>query len=75
VGLLENNMKKVLLSVLIVLLLFSFILTGCSEISKATDPCKSAFEDCNYDCGEGLLNKLCKEKCTYDYNKCNEGEK
>jgi hypothetical protein len=69
------NMKKILFSLLMIIILLSLILTGCSEISKVTDPCKSAFEDCNYGCGDGILNKVCKEKCTYDYNKCKEQNK
>jgi len=56
---------------LISLLVGLFLISGCSELS---DPCKSAFENCNYSCGDGILNSICKEKCTYDYNKCQEGK-
>ena len=59
-------MKKILFVALGILLLAGLMLTGC------VDECKNTFEDCNYSCGEGLLSKLCKEKCTYDYNQCKE---
>lgn len=54
------------------MLLLSLILSSCSEITKVIDPCKGEFEDCKYGCGEGWLSGACKEKCTYDYNKCNK---
>lgn len=56
----------------LLLILVALLVSSCSEISTITDPCKSEFEDCKYSCGEGILNKICKEKCTYDYNKCQE---
>lgn len=63
--------EKMKTKCLIVLCIISLLLiSGCSEIS---DPCKSQFEDCNYDCGDGILSSICKEKCTYQYNNCKEG--
>ena len=64
-------MKKILVIILIIsLVLFT---SGCvSGIEKQIDPCKKQFEECNYACGEGVLSGICKEKCTYEYNKCKE---
>ena len=56
----------------IILLIGLLLVSGCSEIS---DPCKSKFEDCNYNCGDGILSSVCKEKCTYQYNDCRESTK
>jgi len=67
-------MRKINLILIVLLIIGLMIVSGCSEITKVTDPCKSAFEDCNYGCGDGLLNKVCKEKCSYDYRKCQEGK-
>ncbi len=52
-----------------------FFISGCSEISKVTDKCKTAFEDCKYSCGDGILSSICKEKCTYQYDKCKSDER
>lgn len=65
-------MKNLMLVFIIIAL---FLLMGCTEIKKVADPCRSAFEDCNYSCGEGVLSSICKEKCTYDYNTCREQNK
>lgn len=36
------------------------------------DPCEKEFEDCNYACGDGFLNSLCKSGCTKQYRECKE---
>ncbi|MDO8511418.1 MAG: hypothetical protein Q7S55_04605 [Nanoarchaeota archaeon] len=48
-----------------------FLTAGCTQ----EDPCQTEFEQCNYDCGEGVFSSICKEKCTYNYNKCKEGNR
>lgn len=63
-------MKKLFLIIMLVVLFLSLILTSCSEVSRVTDPCKREFDDCNYGCGDGVFSSVCKEMCTYDYNKC-----
>ncbi|MBS3155402.1 hypothetical protein J4404_02800 [Candidatus Woesearchaeota archaeon] len=63
-------MNKII--VMAVLLLVLTLFTGCTEIKKVVDPCASAFEDCKYGCGTGILSSVCKEVCTYDYNKCKQ---
>lgn len=64
-------MKKILAVILLISLII--FVSGCvSEIEKQVDPCKRELEECNYECGEGILSSLCKEKCTYEYNKCKE---
>lgn len=65
-------MNKLTRSLVVVLLISLIFITGCSKIDEVTDKCKLTFEDCNYNCGEGILNSICKEKCTYQYNKCVE---
>lgn len=47
-------------------------LSSGGGISKIIDPCETAFDNCNRDCGEGWGSGLCKTGCTYDYNKCKE---
>jgi hypothetical protein len=61
-----------IVSIIIVgVLLFGIVaVAGCIN---PFDPCENTFTDCNHSCGEGLLNSLCKEKCTYDYNQCEKG--
>lgn len=39
-------------------------------VSRIVDPCQSAFDSCNNGCGDGWLAGACKEKCSYDYRKC-----
>ncbi len=48
----------------------AFILISSGTLEKAIDPCEREFSDCNHSYGEGLLNSVCKEKCSYDYRKC-----
>lgn len=53
----------------------AFIENGGLDNFKGTgiryiDPCEKAFNECNHACGEGFLNSICKEKCSYDYRKC-----
>lgn len=66
-------MKKIIFVLIIGLLLMGLIFTtACSSIN---DPCQSQFDNCNHNCGEGILSSICKEKCTYDYNRCRENSK
>lgn len=50
------------------------LISGCTSPSlkspkeQAQEQARESFDQCNYQCGEGILNSLCKEKCTYDYN-------
>jgi len=62
-----------LIVVIILLVVGAVILTQTDTIKKLIDPCERTFTDCNHGCGEGILNSLCKEKCTYDYNVCEKG--
>ena len=51
---------------LFAMILFFFLLCGgCQNIG-----CKVQREKCNYDCGDGLFGKLCKDACTVDYHMC-----
>lgn len=67
-------MKTIYLFLILGLVLLSalFVL-GC--ISNPLDKCQRDFDKCNHDCGEGILSSICKEKCTYNYNKCKEQNK
>jgi hypothetical protein len=51
------------------------MLSGCEELSRLGDSCSSKFDECNYECGEGFLSSLCKQKCTSDYQRCKESNK
>ena len=60
---------------LIILLLISiFLVSGCTVSSplypkeQAKNTAKAEFDECNQRCGDGILNSICKEGCTYQYN-------
>lgn len=63
---------------ILILAIFAFLMIQGGVLDEAAkgsgvpyvDPCVRAFEECNYECGEGLLSTVCKEKCSYDYRKC-----
>ena len=60
-----------ILLVAVFLIISLFLIAGCTQ----EDPCQTEFEQCNYDCGEGVFSSICKEKCTYNYNQCKEGNR
>lgn len=53
----------------VILLMTVVLMGGCAAVQQL-DPCEREYADCVHDCGEGILNDLCKEKCTYDRNQC-----
>jgi len=63
---------------ILILAIFAFLMIQGGVLDEAAkgsgvpyvDPCVRAFDECNYDCGEGILSSVCKEKCSYDYRKC-----
>jgi len=59
-----------MLIILLVIATFFIIQSGAFE--RAIDPCEKELSDCNHSCGEGILNSICKEKCTYDYRACED---
>lgn len=68
-------MNKIIFVMFISVMLLSIIfISGCTTAQTILDPCKinceDIFQSCNHKCGEGLLSSICKEKCTYDYNRC-----
>lgn len=64
--------KLVILTVILVILLgiAAFVIVQSGAFERAIDPCEKELSDCNHSCGEGILNSICKEKCTYDYREC-----
>ena len=58
---------------IIVIILSVIAISGCTG-AAIVDPCRgkceSRFNECNHRCGQGILSSVCKEGCTYDYNKC-----
>jgi len=63
----------VVIFIIILLLLLgigAYIIIQSGALEKAIDPCEKSFQDCNHACGEGILNSICKEKCSYDYRSC-----
>lgn len=65
-------MDKKISIILLILILSVVFISGCSAVTKVVDPCKGEFDECNYNCGQGLLSSICKEKCTYEYSRCKE---
>ncbi len=66
-------MNTIALAISLILIIgLLFLVSGCA-LGAVFDPCESKFQDCNHACGEGILSGLCKEKCTYEYNRCGEG--
>jgi len=55
---------------LILLGVAAYFIVQSGALEKAIDPCKKQLDECNYGCGEGILNSVCKEKCSYDYRSC-----
>lgn len=49
---------------------FDELLGGGGKIASVVDPCEREFNSCNHACGEGILNSICKEKCSYEYRQC-----
>ncbi len=64
----------VIVIILLILLAIAayFIIKG-GAVEQAIDPCEREFQNCNHGCGEGILSSVCKEKCSYDYRKCQNG--
>lgn len=60
----------IILLILLGIAVYFIIQSGAVE--KAVDPCEREFQDCNHDCGEGILSSICKEKCSYEYRRCKE---
>ena len=66
---LKMKYKPIMAIVILVILLLSIgLMSGCTVI----DPCERKYTNCVHDCGEGILSSICKEKCTYDRNSCQE---
>ncbi len=66
----------VVIFIIILLILLGIgasIIIQSGALEKAVDPCAKQLESCNYGCGEGLFNSICKEKCSYDYRNCKGG--
>ena len=61
----------ILLILLGLAVFFIFSQMSGNVISQVVDPCERQFNECNYGCGEGILSSVCKEKCSYDYRRCN----
>ena len=61
-----------ILILLILLGIAAYIIIQSGILEEVLDPCEKEFDDCNHACGEGILNKICKEKCSYDYRRCKE---
>lgn len=58
------------IAVLAILIITTVLISSCTII----DPCERDYTNCVHDCGEGILSGICKEKCTYDRNSCQEGK-
>jgi hypothetical protein len=56
------------------LMFIGFALVSVVSVSGCTnpfvDPCQTEFEQCNYNCGEGIVSGICKEGCTMQFNQC-----
>ncbi len=55
---------------LILLGIAAFVIIQSGAFQQAVDPCEKQFQDCNHGCGEGILNSVCKEGCSYNYRNC-----
>jgi len=66
----KSNLVIFTIVLIILLVIATAIIIRSGAFEKAINPCEKEFSDCNYGCGEGILNSICKEKCTYDYGVC-----
>ena len=63
----------VIILIIILLLLLgvaTYFIIQSGAVEQVIDPCEKAFQDCNHGCGEGILNSVCKESCSYNYGQC-----
>jgi len=67
-------MKKLIIILMAILLISLIFVSGCSEITKITDPCKAEYDECNYGCGEGWGSGLCKTSCSSQYSQCKKNK-
>lgn|GEM_PF-3271305 len=63
-------LKMMIILVLAILSLAIVLTSGCTVI----DPCERNYTNCVHDCGEGILSGICKEKCTFDRNECQDNK-
>lgn len=63
----------IILVLLILLVMAVYFIFQSGIVEETFDLCQSTFEDCNYECGKGILSSVCKEKCTYNYRQCKNG--
>jgi hypothetical protein len=68
----KKGKAGIVILIAVILAIGAFILIQSGVIEKAIDPCERQFSDCNHGCGEGILNSICKEKCSYDYRSCED---
>lgn len=69
----KSGVAIFIIILLILLGIGAYIIIQSGALEKATDPCKKQFEECNYQCGEGFLNSICKSGCTEIYQECKNG--
>ena len=68
----EKNNTLTIVIIVLLLIVGVAVLAQNDTVKKLFDPCERTFSDCNHNCGEGILNSICKEKCTYDYRVCED---
>lgn len=68
--------KIVLFIIFSALLVTTVFMSGCTEITgkvaemTCEGNCRGNRDSCNDRCGSGILNSICKEGCTLNYNDC-----
>ena len=81
----KRNVGKTIFNIILIFLIIIvlFLIVASGVIDKLfsgsgvpyVDPCERSFNDCNHDCGEGILNRICKEKCSYVFRSCKNGNR
>jgi len=61
--------KNYLIGFVMLVLIALVLLNGCTNIAfTCEDQSREKLNDCNIDCGEGVLSSICKSSCTVQHN-------
>ncbi|MBS3061718.1 MAG: hypothetical protein J4215_03995 [Candidatus Diapherotrites archaeon] len=63
------NQKRAITGLIVIAIAGIFLLSGCTSIAlTCEDQSRQTLDKCNEDCGEGVLNAICKTGCTGEHN-------
>lgn len=61
--------KELLVGLIVLAAAGMIVLSGCTSVAlTCEDQSRQQLDRCNTDCGEGILNSVCKSGCTAEHN-------